>query len=187
MVTEPTVAAIADADNEYGRCKVLRENCFRGSSQDQCQVCLRCNVDYQYQTRTFSKQEINQETACDGAQEHTPEHTDVQQHTKDLPGMLGWLAKRTPSACTKTLQMLGSLAVGARSSAVADFYATKYLAKPQQWLTSALGRLTAGFREIEEEHRRAKDQPSLKTAALRKVRTAIFAASRTIRTKHVCS
>ena len=53
LVTEPTVAAADDADNEFGRCKVCRANCFRGSTQDLCQVCLRCNVDYQYQNRTF--------------------------------------------------------------------------------------------------------------------------------------
>ena len=47
LVPDPTVAAADDADNEYGRCRVRRENCFRGSSQDLCQVCLRCNADYQ--------------------------------------------------------------------------------------------------------------------------------------------
>ena len=53
LVPEPTVAAADDVNNEYGRCKVCRRNCFRGSSNDLCQVCLRCNVDYQYQNRTF--------------------------------------------------------------------------------------------------------------------------------------
>merc|ERR1711884_58729 len=57
LVTEPTVAAADDADNEFGRCKVRRANCFRGSTQDLCQVCMRRNVDYQYQHRTFPQEE----------------------------------------------------------------------------------------------------------------------------------
>ena len=48
LVAEPTVAATDDADNEYGRCKVCKGNCFRGSSQDLSQVCLRCNVAVSY-------------------------------------------------------------------------------------------------------------------------------------------
>ena len=53
LVPRPTVAAEDDEGNEFGRCKACRENCFRGSTNDLCQVCLRCNVDYQYQNRTF--------------------------------------------------------------------------------------------------------------------------------------
>ena len=59
LVRAPTVAAADDANNEYGRCKVPRENCFRGSSSDVCQVCLRSNVDEQYQVRTFPAEEQN--------------------------------------------------------------------------------------------------------------------------------
>ena len=66
LVREPTVAATDDADNEYGRCKVCRQNCFRGSSQDLCQVCLRCSVDYQYQIRTFPRQDVKEKTTDKG-------------------------------------------------------------------------------------------------------------------------
>ena len=67
-----------------------------------------------------------------------------------------------------------------RSSAVADFYATKYLAKPQQWLTSALGPLIAGFKRIEDEQKHADEPLSVKATALRKVRAVIFAANRSV-------
>ena len=139
LVAEPTVAAVDDADNEFGRCKVCRANCFRGSSQDLCQVCLRCNVDYQYQIRTFPQQEICNEATSDGAPEHTSVHPHGQKQAQTLPGILGWLVRRASTAKAKTVHLLASFAVGMRSSAVADFYATKYLAKPQQWLTSARG------------------------------------------------
>ena len=148
LATEPTVAAADDADNEFGRCKVRRGNCFRGSSQDLCQTCLRCNVDYQYQIRTFPEQEIHDQETAAGASEHTIEPTQQQKPHQSLPGILGWLVNRGSSAKAKTKELLlQSFAIAARSSAVADHYAIKYLAKPQQWLTSALGPLIAGFRK----------------------------------------
>ena len=70
FVTEPTVAAADDADSEFGRGKVCRENCFRGSTQDLCQVCLRCNVDYQYQIMSFPELvEAGKEAKIGGASE----------------------------------------------------------------------------------------------------------------------
>ena len=180
LVREPTVAATDDADNEYGRCKVCRENCFRGSSQDLCQVCLRCNVDYQYEIRTFPRQDSKKEKTTDGAAEHGLGRPDGQGRQQILPGILGWLARRASTCKALTIQLLSSFAIGMRSSAVADFYATKYLAKPQQWLTSALGPLIAGFKRIEDEQKQAEEPLSVKATALRKVRAAIFAANRSV-------
>jgi hypothetical protein len=180
LVAEPTVAAADDADNEFGRCKVRRGNCFRGSSQDLCQTCLRCNVDYQYQNRTFPEQEIDDRETAAGASEHSPETTHKQKPRQSLPGILGWLVGRGSAAKAKTLQLLQSFAIAARSSAVADHYATKYLAKPQQWLTSALGPLIAGFRKVEEEQKEVEEKLSAHKMALRKLRTAIFAANRSV-------
>jgi hypothetical protein len=76
--------------------------------------------------------------------------------------------------------LLQSFAIAARSSAVADFYATKYLAKPQQWPTSALGPLIAGFRKAEEEQKQAEERASATTLSLRKLRTAFVAANRSV-------
>ena len=67
-----------------------------------------------------------------------------------------------------------------RSSSVADFYATKYLAKPQQWLATALGPLISGYRRVEEEQKQTETPLSTKALALRKMRTAIFAAFRSV-------
>ena len=46
---------------------------FRGSSQDLCQVFLRCNIDYQYHTRTFLEVETNTQPTLSVASEHTSE------------------------------------------------------------------------------------------------------------------
>ena len=173
LVTDPTVAAADDADNEFGRCKVCRANCFRGSTQDLCQVCLRCNVDYQYQNRTFPEEETTGQDVADGASEHA-----AKKPQRSLPGILSWLVRRSSTAIEKTILL--SFAIAARSSTVADHYATKYLAKPQQWLASALGALIAGFRKKEEEQKEAGEEMSVQKLAQRKLRTAIFAANRSV-------
>ena len=143
-------------------------------------MCLRCNVDYQYQIRTFPQQEVSKEATADGASEHTSVHPDGQKQAQTLPGILGWLVRRASTAKAQTVQLLASFAVGMRSSAVADFYATKYLAKPQQWLTSVLGPLIAGFKRVEQKQKQSGEQATVKATALRKVRTAIFAANRSV-------
>ena len=83
QVAEPTVATTDDADNEFGRCKVCRANCFRGSTQDLCQVCLRCNVDYQYQNRTFPEEETTKQDAADDASEQA-----AKKPQQSLPDIL---------------------------------------------------------------------------------------------------
>lgn len=163
LVREPAVASANDANNEYGRCQVRRENCFRGSSSDLCQVCLRCNVDLQHQVRTFPDQDEPAGAA-----------------TNSLSGFLGLLAGRARSAKDTAVRLLSSFAIAMRSSHVADFYATKYLAKPQQWLTNVLGPLIAGLRRMEEKKDQVAAQLQTKAQALRNVRTAIFAANRSI-------
>ena len=85
-----------------------------------------------------------------------------------------------PGAIAIEKTILLSFAIAARSSAVADHYATKYLAKPQQWLASALGALIAGFRKKEEEQKEAGEEMSVQKLAQRKLRTAIFAANRSV-------
>ena len=172
LVTEPTVAATDDADNEFGRCKVCRANCFRGSTQDLCQVCLRCNVDYQYQNRTFPETETTEQDAADSSEQA------AKKPQQSLPGILNWLLRRGSTVIEKTILL--SFAIAARSSTVADHYATKYLAKPQQWLASALGALIAGFRKKEEEQKETGEEMSVQKLAQRKLRTAIFAANRSV-------
>ena len=98
LVTEPTVAAVDDADKEFGRCKVCRANCFRGSTQDLCQVCLRCNVDYQYQNRTFPEEESRGQDGSEGASKHA-----AKKPQQGLPGSLGWLLRPGSIAIEKTI------------------------------------------------------------------------------------
>ena len=121
---QPTVAAEDDEGNEFGRCKVLRANCFRGSTNDLCQVCLRCNVDYQYQNRSFPNVSDQREPS---PEQKSDSSADVPR--KRLPRVLRGLAKHAGTALATGTRLLSTFAVAMRSSSVADFYATKYLAK----------------------------------------------------------
>ena len=169
LVPMPLVAHNEDDNNEYGRCIVRRHNCFRGSSNDLCQVSLRCNVDLQYQVRTFPEQQ----------QDDAAEHATASKCNKN--GILPRLLRRLCNKVAEAKALLVSAAIAMRSSHVSDFYATKYMAKPQQWLHSVLGPLILGFRRAEERSAATtEEKPSTYQEALRKVRTAIFAASRSI-------
>ena len=91
-------------------------------------------------------------------------------------------ARRRGSTAAKEVasEFLSSFDIAMRSSKVADFYATKYLAKPRQWLSSVLGPLITGFRRVEAKKVQAEEQLGTKAQALRSVRTAIFAANRCV-------
>ena len=194
LVPQPTVAAEDDEGNEFGRCKVCRANCFRGSTNDLCQVCLRCNVDYQYQNRTFpnesdqsepspverpSTHAVLQSMADEAGSAHQGFSRSGVRRTR-LPRVLRGLARQAGVPLKTGIRLLSTFAVAMRSSSVADFYATKYLAKPQQWLATALGPLISGFRRVEEERKQTETPLSTKSLALRKMRTAIFAAFRSV-------
>ena len=88
---------------------------------------------------------------ADGASEHA-----AKKPQQSLPGILGWLVRPCSIAIEKTIRI--SFAIAARSSAVADFYAAKYVAKPQQWLASAFGALITGFRKRKKNRRRREEK-----------------------------
>jgi hypothetical protein len=138
-------------------------------------------VDLQYQVRTFPLR--GQSGATEHANENTQQEgdpTSAGSTGKALPGILGLLSRRVRAAKETATELLSSFAIAMRSSHVADFYATKYLAKPQQWLANVLGPLIVGLRRAKEKQEQAQEQPETKALALSNVRTAIFAANRCV-------
>ena len=126
-------------------------------------------MDLQYQVRTFPEQQ----------QDDAAEHAMASKCNKN--GILPRLLRRLCNKVAEAKVLLVSAAIAMRSSHVSDFYATKYMAKPQQWLHSVLGPLIVGFRRAEERSAATtKEKASTYQEALRKVRTAIFAANRCI-------
>ena len=114
-------------------------------------------MDYQYQNRTFPDTS-NMPQSRPVVLQSTLSVSPGQTPRTRLPGVLGWLANRAGTATATGIVLLSTFAVAMRSSSVADFYATKYLAKPQQWLASALGPFISGYRKVEEDQKQ-KDMP----------------------------
>ncbi len=86
LASKPFVAHSEDDNNEDGRF-IVRRHGFRGSSNDLCQVLLRCNVDLQYQVRTLPEQQ----------QDDAAEHATAPKCNKNgiLPRLLCRLSKKS--------------------------------------------------------------------------------------------
>ena len=155
--------ASTNEKNEYGRATPFRGQPFRSSTCDVLQCAIRCNADYQYMTRAVPDEELG---------------TDAGKQADHTPLFFGWSRlRRVLSASGK--RFLQVLAVSMRASYVADFYMTKYLAKAQQMLGTALNPLVAGMRRYEETGGNEDDaQLSLNARARRIVRKLIFMANR---------
>lgn len=113
--------------NEYGRVQVVRRHPFRSSSSDVCQAFGRRNVDVQRNDRVV------------------PEVIDADP-LDPVPFFFG-AAKLSSTA----RHLLASYAEGVRSSHICDFYMTKYLAKGQQVLASAITLVLHGLQQLEDE------------------------------------
>ena len=114
LAPKPFVAISYNECTKYGRCAVRRQNCFRGSSTDLCQVCLRCNVDLQNQRRSFP--EAPEPVAADHKADTAPSASRTKPAS--LPGLLGLLVNRVSQAKS----LIGRFATAVRSSHVAAYY-----------------------------------------------------------------
>eukprot|EP00438_Fugacium_kawagutii_P025227 Skav230240 [mRNA] locus=scaffold1818:78429:87690:+ [translate_table: standard] len=154
LVTQAFVCR-TNARNEYGRVQVVRKHPFRSSSSDVCQAVGRCNVDIQRNDRVVPE-------ALDGAA-LTPVtffygHAQLSETARHL---------------------LASYAEGVRSSHICDFYMTKYLAKGQQVLASAVTPVLHGLKRLEEEVAAGtKVLGTTQDLARAKLRRILFSANR---------
>lgn len=158
-LVSPAFIASTNEKNEYGRAIPYRGQPFRSSTCDVLQSAVRCNADFQYMSRAVPEQ---------------VDDTELADHVKDTPLFFGW--SRLPIAAKRLLRVLQ---VAMRSAFVADFYMTKYLAKAQQMLGSALSPLVAGMRRFEEaQTTEEKEAMSLSARARQKIRKLIFLANK---------
>ncbi len=155
LVATPVVQATNER-NEYGRILPYRSRPFISQTNDVTQVCGQCNADYQFQGR------FPPENALENARAG---HSDIV--------LLFGRRKLTD----KQKRLLRFFGVATRSSHIADFYATKYYAKPQQTLSSGLGAIIWGLQKL-EARQVAPAEPQnedLAQQALRIMRSATFA------------
>ena len=145
-----------NARNEYGRVQVVRKHPFRSTSTDVGQVFGRCNIDIQRNDRIVPG-EISD--------------------TCELAPVTFFYGHQKLSAASRYL--LASYAEGVRSSHICDFYMTKYLAKGQQVLASAVTPVIQGLQRLEDEVASGTKQlTSLEDAARAKLRRILFSANR---------
>ena len=114
-------------------------------------------------------------------------NTDIQRNDRIVPGEISDTCELAPvtffyghqklSAVSRYL--LASYAEGVRSSHICDFYMTKYLAKGQQVLASAVTPVIQGLQRLEDEVAAGtKELSSLEDAARAKLRRILFSANR---------
>ena len=144
--------------NEYGRVQVVRRHPFRSTSNDLCQAFARCNVDLQRNDRVVPSE--------------TPEFSLV-----DLKPVQFFYGHARLSADAR--HILACLAEGVRSSHVCDFYMTKYLAKGQQVLASAITPVLHGLERLDAEIAAGKKiLGTTEDLARAKLRRILFSANR---------
>ena len=144
--------------NEYGRVGVVRRHPFRSTSNDVLQAFGRCNVDIQRNDRVVP--------------------SDVPEVTVEAMKPVRFFYGQAQLSA-EARQMLAALAEGIRSSHICDFYMTKYLAKGQQVLASAITPVLAGLNRLDDEIAAGvKTLPTLEDVARAKLRRILFSANR---------
>ena len=134
LVPRPCVSTEQEG-NDYGRIVPERPTPFRSSSIDVLQAAVRSNGDAQYQKRAPPEDaERRPEKELSGASEHSGSF------------LYGW-AKLRQGALVFLMVFVAAM----RGAHIADFYMTKYAAKAQQALASALDPLTQGLLRQEEK------------------------------------
>jgi hypothetical protein len=155
--------------NEYGRAILVRRQPFRSSSSDLVQASTRSNGDLQFMDRACpveTQKPGESESAADEAAsaERNTSKSNTFYAVPYLTALQAWF-------------ML-SLKMGMKASFICDFYMTKYAAKAQQVLSSALGPLMQGLRRFEEEQAEATTEKSDGEKALAKLRRLVFSANK---------
>ncbi len=142
--------------NEYGRILPVRRRPYTSSTNDVAQACGQSNIDYQFQPRFPPDKAL----------------ATAQANHSDIDFIFG--RKKLTDKQRRLLRLFG---VAMRSSHIADFYATKYFAKPQQTLSSGLGAIFFGLQQLEARRALAEDpqQDDVTVAAMQVMRSAAFA------------
>ncbi len=169
LVVDAYIAA-TNGRNEFGRAVVLRTQPFVSSSSDVLQAYLQCNSDLQFMDRAIP--DMDEEEAVTET-----ERGPARPQTTTL--ILYGAGPLTPLQA----RMLHSYKVGIKANHICDFYMTKYHAKTQQTLCSALPWFNQAIRRCEAEEQEAVELGAaapvpLADKVLKRLRRLSFAANR---------
>ena len=171
-LVDQAFVATTNERNEFGRAVVERTHPFTSSSSDLTQAAGRCNADVQFVDRAVPTdlQHVYGQ-GLQGADEAAAiERQEIPaERSRILSGV------RIDTLEKKTLML--SLKAAAKAGFVTDFYMTKYAAKAQQVLSSALAPLIQGLRRFELEETEEGEKPE-QERAIAKLRRLMFSANR---------
>ena len=164
--------ATTNERNEFGRAVVERTHPFTSSSSDLTQAAGRSNADVQYVDRAVPTdlQHVYGQGLQGVDEEAAIERQEIPaERSRILSGVtIDTRAKQT---------LMLSLKAAAKAGFVTDFYMTKYAAKAQQVLSSALAPLIQGLRRFELEEAEEGEKPE-RERAIAKLRRLMFSANR---------
>jgi hypothetical protein len=166
LVTRAFIACTNDR-HEYGRVIPQRGHPFRSSSNDVAQTAARCNVDVQYMPRALPEVEWSDSPA---------ESTDQEKDSAASVSPSRFYGNYKLSPFRQHIVSVFQCMMFAAQNC--DFYATKYLSKMQQSLSSAMGSIEAGVRRLHEELADQEQILSITDRAKRVVTRMAFAANK---------
>ena len=194
MVCKPFIEG-SDARNQQFRCQLKRETPLRSTSNDVCQACDRCNVDYQYLVCGPPDDALE-----DDATELVPDDQPAKRRKLTAKRQSGVLCvKKTPGG-TKNKgpkwlygcdakrikpKLLLTFSEAFRKAYGMDFYITKYQGKMMESLTPLFQTMQTGIQRLEQQEReeaeRSKagvDQVDTADDAAKKAKTEAESAAR---------
>ena len=187
LVGEPFVDSTDDR-NQRCRCQVRRDQPFRSSTNDVCQVSNRCNVDFQFlMCAPVESAVVADENQPSGASQPAQvealapaQVTKRRRLTRKTPGA----TKATPavgngsalvyqSSARKWLYACGplqpadqgvveSFQVAFQKAFSMDFYITKYQGKMMESLTPLFQSMLAGMRRLEQQEKEEQEEEARK-------------------------
>ena len=152
--------------NEFGRAVLERTHPFTSSSFDLLQAALRCNAEIQFLDRAVP---ADLQCLCEEGEAANERGERPPQSSRILYGVM------VDTGLKRTLMF--SFKAASKAGFVYDFYMTKYQAKAQQVLSSALAPLIQGLRRFESEEAEDGVKPE-RERAVAKLRRLMFSANR---------
>ena len=181
-----------DERNQQFRVQVVREQPFRSTTNDVCQVTDRCNVDFQFlPCAPLLPREEAEEPSVENVPVASAPKQKRRRLTKKTPDPT-W-KKRTrmeklradcPLWVPATLNLtkaerscLRSFAASFQKAAAVDFYITKYQCKPMESMTPLFQSMTHGLHRLEQQE--AEEARDAVAAARRTVASSSAPAAET--------
>ena len=171
LVKEPYIEEDEDRNDQH-RCKVIRDQPFRSTSNDVSQASDRCNVDYQF----LPCPPLLPSDVEDANEDHDASQLVGREARQQGDAHAAYSCKWLYGCSLKKLGSMGqaivqSFAAAFRKQYAMDFYITKYQGKMMQSLTPLFQTMQDGIHRLQQEEEEAEKQQK-EDGALREASSA---------------